>query len=100
MDLYWFDLALNIDLFSNVQVFEKQRVPTWQLININYKKRSKSCNKQLWIHKFANKWELYMKTEARRRDLLAVKQTWWKLFKSRYVFYFRTEKKNAETKAI
>jgi len=88
MDLYWFDLALNIDLFSNVQVFEKQRVPTWQLININYKKRSKSCNKQLWIRKLP-----ISGNYTWRRDLLAAKQTWWKLFKSRYVFYFRTERK-------
>ena len=55
MDLYWFDLALTVDLFTNVQVFENQRVPLWQLVNIKYKKRSKSCDKQLWTLKFASK---------------------------------------------
>jgi hypothetical protein len=60
MDLHWFDLALNIDLFTKVQVFEKQRAPSWQLVNINCKKRSKSCDKQLWTLKFASKWKTYV----------------------------------------
>lgn len=98
LDLYWCDLALNIDLFTNVQVFEKQRVPPWQPVNINYKKRSKSCDNQLWNLKFANKWELYMKIEARRKDLLAAKQTWRKRFKFLYVFNFRKGKKMQKRK--